>query len=209
MAHAWKACLPATVSRVRIPLLPPLFMNNFVSRAGDKLDHALKTFGIDVAGKVCADLGANTGGFTDCLLKRSAKKVFSVETGYGVLDWGLRNDPRVVVMERTNALRVELPELVDFICIDVSWTRQKLIVPKALELLNDGGDIVTLIKPHYEASEKYLVKGKLPPGVVGEIVSSVVEQIRSMAEVIGGPIESPLVGKKGGNTEYLLHIRKK
>src|ERR1700692_2896638 len=100
-------------------------MTPFVSRAGQKLDHALKTFTIDVSEKTCADLGCSTGGFTDCLLQLGAKKVYSIDTGYGVLDWKLRNDPRVIVMERTNAMHVQLPELADLISIDVAWTRQR------------------------------------------------------------------------------------
>src|SRR3989344_6185067 len=118
----------------------------FVSRAGLKLEHALKFFNISVRSKVCADLGCSTGGFVDCLLQRGAKKVYAVDTAYGVLDWKLRNDPRVVVMERTNALHVQLPELVDFISIDVGWTRQQLILPHALKLLKPDGVIVSLIK---------------------------------------------------------------
>src|SRR5688572_17870582 len=101
----------------------------FVSRAGLKLDHALSHFGIDVAGFVCADLGCNVGGLTDCLLQRGAAKVYAIEKGYGVIEWRLRKDPRVVVMERTNAMHVQLPERVDLVTIDVAWTRQLLIRP--------------------------------------------------------------------------------
>jgi 23S rRNA (cytidine1920-2'-O)/16S rRNA (cytidine1409-2'-O)-methyltransferase len=102
----------------------------FVSRAGLKLDHALTAFAVDVTGLVCADLGCNAGGFTDCLLQRGAAKVYAVDTGYGALDWKLRKDPRVVVMERTNAMHVTLPEPVGFVCIDVAWTRQRRILPR-------------------------------------------------------------------------------
>src|SRR3954462_4454957 len=112
-------------------------MAEFVSRAGRKLDHALTAFGLDVSGKTCADLGSNVGGFVDCLLPRGAAKVYAVETGYGVLDWKLRKDPRVVVMERTNAMHVPLPEPVAFITIDVAWTRQKHILPAARRLISD------------------------------------------------------------------------
>src|SRR5580658_2270693 len=119
-------------------------MSQFVSRAGAKLDHAVTAFSIAIEGKICADLGCSTGGFTDCLLQRGAAKVFSVDTGYGVLDWKLRNDPRVVVMERTNAMHVRLPEPVDLITIDVGWTRQRHILPSAGRLLAPGGSVVTL-----------------------------------------------------------------
>ncbi len=132
----------------------------FVSRAGEKLKFALEKFDIDVSGKVCADLGCSTGGFTDCLLQNGAKKVYSVDTGKNVLEWKLREDSRVVVMEKTNALHIELPEKVDFISIDVGWTPQKLIIPKALSLLKKDGDVVSLLKPHYEADKSLLKKEK-------------------------------------------------
>src|SRR5947208_5311202 len=116
----------------------------FVSRAGQKLEHALATFKIDVSGWVCADLGSNVGGFTDCLLQRGAKKVYAIDTGYGVLDYKLRKDARVVVMERTNAMHVTLPEPMDFVCIDVAWTKQKNILPSARRLIAPAGRVVTL-----------------------------------------------------------------
>src|SRR5271167_690382 len=105
--------LPITISR----------MSQFASRAGLKLDSALNVFSISVTGKICADLGCSTGGFTDCLLQHGASRVFAIDTGYGVLDWKLRKDPRVVVMERTNAMHVTLPGPVELITIDVGWTR--------------------------------------------------------------------------------------
>src|SRR3569623_385074 len=114
-------------------------MTEFVSRAGQKLEHALASFRCDVNGFVCADFGSNTGGFTDCLLKRGAAKVYAIDTGYGVLDWKLRKDPRVVVMERTNAMHVTLPEPVALVVIDVAWTRQRHILPAARLLLKDEG----------------------------------------------------------------------
>src|SRR6266404_2482418 len=106
-------------------------MGRFVSRAGDKLDHALSTFALDVGGFVCADFGANAGGFTDCLLQRGASRVYAIDTGYGALEWKLRRDPRVVAMERTNAMHVELPEEVDLVVVDVAWTKQRFILPAA------------------------------------------------------------------------------
>src|SRR5437773_5100228 len=133
----------------------------FVSRAGQKLEHALTSFGIDVKGLTCADLGCSTGGFTDCLLQHGAAKVYAIDTGYGVLDWKLRKDPRVVVMERTNAMHVELPELVDLVTIDVAWTKQRIILPAAARALSSTGAVVTLIKPHYEAEPKMLRGGVL------------------------------------------------
>src|SRR6476620_12477068 len=141
-------------------------MPDFVSRAGQKLDHALGAFAIDVAGRTCADLGSNAGGFVDCLLQRGAAKVYAVDTGYGVLEWKLRKDPRVVVMERTNAMHVTLPEPVSLVTIDVAWTRQRNILPAARRILTAGGTVITLIEPHYEAAAAKLVKGVLPEGEV-------------------------------------------
>src|SRR6186997_2486545 len=123
-------------------------MPTFVSRAGQKLEHALATFGLEVRGSVCADLGSNTGGFVDCLLQRGAVKVYAIDTGYGALEWKLRKDPRVVVMERTNAIHVQLPEKVQLVTIDVAWTKQRIILPAAMRLLEVDGSVVTLIKPH-------------------------------------------------------------
>src|SRR5438270_10101760 len=131
-------------------------MVRFVSRAGQKLDHALTVFGIDVAGLVCADFGSNAGGFVDCLLQRGAAKVYAIDTGYGALEWKLRKNPRVVVMERTNAMHVVLPEKVRLVSIDVAWTKQRNILPAAKGMLEDGGSVISLIKPHYEASAALL-----------------------------------------------------
>src|SRR5580765_6670445 len=125
-------------------------MAEYVSRAGQKLEHALKTFSVDPCGLTCADLGSNVGGFVDCLLQHGAAKVYAVEKGYGVLEWKLRKDARVIVMERTNAMHIELPEMVDLVTIDVAWTRQKNILPAAARILQPHGLVITLIKPHYE-----------------------------------------------------------
>src|SRR5579884_963470 len=119
----------------------------FVSRAGLKLDFALTHFHVDVTDQVCADLGSNSGGFVDCLLQRGAKKVYSIDTGYGVLDWKLRKDLRVIVMERTNAMHVTLPERVSRVTIDVAWTKQQHILPAARRMIENGGLVVTLVKP--------------------------------------------------------------
>src|SRR5438552_9381049 len=137
-------------------------MRDFVSRAGQKLDHALDHFALDITGFVCADLGCSTGGFTDCLLQRGAAKIYAVDTGYGVLDWKLRKDPHVVVMERTNAMHVTLPEPVDLVTIDVAWTKQRHILPAAARIMKRDGRVISLIKPHYEAPPAMLRKGILP-----------------------------------------------
>ena len=181
-------------------------MGEFVSRAGQKLDHALATFGVDVTGLTCADLGSNTGGFVDCLLRRGAAKVYAIDTGYGVLDWKLRKDPRVGVMERTNAMHVELPERVGVVTIDVAWTRQRHILPAARRLVDDAGTIVSLIKPHYEADPAQLVKGILPAEWVDEVVSRVGGDVRAAGFELIGTVRSPILGAKG-NAEVLAHLR--
>jgi 23S rRNA (cytidine1920-2'-O)/16S rRNA (cytidine1409-2'-O)-methyltransferase len=180
----------------------------FVSRAGQKLQHALTVFNIEAAGKVCADLGCSTGGFTDCLLQNGAKKVYAIDTGYGVLDWRLRRDPRVVVMERTNALTVELPEKVDVIAIDVGWTRQKLILPPALKFLKTNGNIISLLKPHYEAKKTWLKNGKVQERFLPHVIDKVKNDLTELAITLKDVIKSPIIGEKGGNVEYLLWIKK-
>src|SRR5687767_3502296 len=174
----------------------------FVSRAGQKLDHALAAFGIDVTGLVCADLGSNTGGFVDCLLQRGAAKVYAIDTGYGALEWKLRKDPRVVVMERTNAMHAQLPEPVSIVTIDVAWTRQRNILPAARRMVADPGTVVTLIKPHYEAERSQLVKGVLPEGDVDAVVERVITDIRAAGFEVRRTVRSPILGSKG-NAEVL------
>lgn len=183
-------------------------MNQFVSRAGEKLQFALKSFDVFVKDLVCADFGASTGGFTDCMLQNGAEKVYAIETGYGTIDWKIRNDKRVVVMERTNAMHVVLPEKMDFISIDVSWTKQKLIIPNALANLEDGGVIISLIKPHYEAEAKFVHRGKLMEDRIDEAIKSVKGSIEDVGGKVIGVVESPIVGKKGENKEFLALINK-
>ena len=176
----------------------------FVSRAGQKLEHALAEFGIDVRDRICADLGCSTGGFTDCLLQRGAAKVYAVDTGYGVLDWKLRKDPRVIVMERTNAMHVELPEKVDLVTIDVAWTKQRLILPSAQRVLKPTGQIITLIKPHYESPPTHLKSGVLPEPEVDAVVTRVLTEIKSTALEVLSTTRSPLLGTKGNNEVLAL-----
>ena len=178
----------------------------FVSRAGEKLDHALKEFAIDVRGKVAADFGSSTGGFVDCLLQRGAEKVYAIETGYGTLDWKLRNDSRVVVMERENAMHVALPEAVGFASIDTSWTKLDKVLPNVVKNLLPDAEIVALLKPHYEAEPRMLRKGKLADEFVDEIVSKVRERVEAIGFEVKAIAESPIRGEKGGNREFLLHL---
>ena len=182
-------------------------MRRFVSRAGEKLDHALNAFALDVRNLVCADFGSNTGGFTDCLLGRGAAKVYAIDTGYGVLDWNLRKDPRVVVMERTNAMHVELPERMDLVVIDVAWTKQRNILPAALRVVKAEAKVVTLIKPHYEADPKRLVKGVLPGEEVEGVVKFVEPDIAAAGFRVSRTVQSPIQGAKG-NIEVLALLER-
>jgi len=181
-------------------------MPRFVSRAGEKLDHAIATFSLDVRGFVCADFGANAGGFTDCLLQRGAAKVYAIDTGYGALEWKLRKDPRVVVMERTNAMHVTLAEPMDLVTIDVAWTKQRHILPAARRVLKPGGRVITLIKPHYEADPKLLHKGVLPAAELENTIQSVTASIEETGLQIVASTQSPILGAKG-NTEVLALLR--
>jgi len=178
----------------------------FVSRAGQKLHHALVTFGLSPAGIVCADLGANAGGFTDCLLQMGAKKVYAIDTGYGALEYKLRKDERVVVMERTNAMHATLPETVDLVAIDVAWTKQKHILPAAKRMLSPGGQIVSLIKPHYEADPKMLRNGVLPEEQIEKVIDVVKADIHSTGLELIALTVSPIKGTKG-NAELLAHLK--
>ncbi|MEK7147897.1 MAG: SAM-dependent methyltransferase [Patescibacteria group bacterium] len=181
----------------------------YVSRAGEKLEHALKSFGVNVAGLTCADFGTSTGGFTDCLLQHGATKVYAVETGYGIIDYKLRTDERVVIMERKNAMHVELPEKVDFITIDTSWTRLEKVVPNALKNLKEGGKIIALVKPHYEAEQKLIRKGKLLEELIPEVLEGVKNKLKDLGVKILGETESPILGEKGKNKEFLLYLKQK
>lgn len=181
-------------------------MPEFVSRAGFKLEHALQQFEIDVTGSTCADLGCNAGGFVDCLLQHGAAKVFAIDTGYGALDWKLRIDPRVIVMERTNAMHARLPEKVARVTIDVAWTKQKHILPAARLMIADNGIVITLIKPHYEADASLLRKGILPAEAVERVVSLAVNDAQAAGFEVVRTVQSPITGTKG-NIEVLAYLR--
>ena len=181
-------------------------MPHYASRSGGKLQAALAAFAIDVSGKICADLGSNAGGFVDCLLQSGAELVYAIDTGHGMLDWKLRTDARVVVMERTNAMHATLPRPVDLVTIDVAWTKQKHILPAAMKLLAEGGLIVTLIKPHYEAERSLLRRGVLPPEHIAAVVQDVLAQARSLGLDVVSTIPSPMKGA-GGNSEILAELR--
>ena len=184
----------------------------YVSRGGLKLEKAMTHFGLELAGKICMDVGASTGGFTDCMLQNGAVKVYAVDVGHGQLDWKLRNDPRVVCMERTNIRYVEpsqLQELVGFVSIDVSFISLTKVLPPVRELMEDGAQMVCLIKPQFEAGrEKVGKKGVVrDPAVHREVIEKVVDFARSMSFGILHLEYSPIKGPEG-NIEYLLHLRK-
>ncbi|MEK7194954.1 MAG: SAM-dependent methyltransferase [Patescibacteria group bacterium] len=179
----------------------------YASRAGEKLEHALKTFNVSVQGFTCADFGSSAGGFVDCLLQNGATKVYAVETGYGVLEYKLRIDERVVVMERTNAMHVDLPEGMDLITIDTSWTKLEKVIPNALKNLKNGGHIIALVKPHYEAVAHMIHKGKLAEEFMTEVLELVKTKLHEIGAEVIAETKSPIVGAKGGNEEYLFYIK--
>jgi 23S rRNA (cytidine1920-2'-O)/16S rRNA (cytidine1409-2'-O)-methyltransferase len=182
----------------------------YISRAGEKLEFALKHFQLNVADLVCADFGSNVGGFVDILVRNGAKKVYSVDTSYGALDWNLRNNEKVVVIERTNAMHVKLPEKCDFISVDVGWTPQEKILPNVFENLKSGGTAVSLFKSHYEATNigLHLNKGKIDKETAQNVLSQVLLSLKKKGFKHQGCVLSPVQGKKGKNYEYLLTFTK-
>ncbi|HHW48584.1 MAG TPA: TlyA family RNA methyltransferase [Clostridiaceae bacterium] len=188
-------------------------INPYVSRGGLKLEKALKEFNIRLDGKTAIDVGASTGGFTDCMLKNGAKKVFAIDVGYGQLAWELRNDERVVCMERTN-IRYVKPEDIgvaaDFATVDVSFISLKKVLPVLMDLLNEDGEVVCLIKPQFEAGREKVGKH----GVVRdkEVHREVIEDIIGFARETGFSVKalsySPIKGPEG-NIEYFTYLSKK
>jgi 23S rRNA (cytidine1920-2'-O)/16S rRNA (cytidine1409-2'-O)-methyltransferase len=181
----------------------------FVSRGGEKLEHALETFGIDVHGRNAADFGASTGGFTDCLLQRGAARVYAIDVGYGQMAERLRTDPRVVVMDRINVRNLDsLPEPIDIVTIDVSFIGLRLVLPAAMSTLRPGGEIVALVKPQFEAGRARVGRG----GVVRdpEAHRAVLEGLFALTGEVGlgitGLSASPLRGP-AGNVEFLAHLK--
>lgn len=184
----------------------------YVSRGGLKLEKAMQTFPITLEGKTCADIGASTGGFTDCMLQNGAKKVYSIDVGYGQLAWKLRNDPRVVNLERTNMRKVtreQVPDEIDFFSVDVSFISLKLILPVARELMSENAQAVCLIKPQFEAGrEKVGKKGVVrDPAVHVEVVRKIFDFCIENGFDVLNLDYSPIKGPEG-NIEYLIHLRK-
>jgi 23S rRNA (cytidine1920-2'-O)/16S rRNA (cytidine1409-2'-O)-methyltransferase len=185
-----------------------------VSRGGLKLAHALDTFGIRVDGRIALDIGASTGGFTDVLLQRGARRVVALDVGHGQLDWRLRTDPRVIVIERANARSLSPADLppdaraFDIVTIDVSFISLRHILPVVPPLLQPAADVVALVKPQFEAGRREVGKG----GIVrdGAVQARVVEEVAAAADALGlwraGLAASPIEGMEG-NREFLLHLR--
>jgi len=193
----------------------------YVGRGGLKLAHALQTFGINPMGMTCADLGCNVGGFTDCLLQAGASHVFAVDTGYGALAWKMRQDPRVTVMERTNALHAAPPTRggtivqINLIAIDLGWTPQRHAIPAALRWLSPGGRIITLIKPHYELlpdERSLLNRGILEHVDAERIAQRAAVELPSLGVRVVGVTRSPIEGGAGkgksGNAEWLALVER-
>lgn len=182
----------------------------FVGRGGEKLDAALNRFGIDVNGAVAADVGASTGGFTDCLLQHGAQRVYAIDSGYGQLHWRLRNDPRVVVMERTNARHLEsLPEPVDVATIDVSFISLALILPRVVGWLQRNGDLIALIKPQFEAGRQHVQRGGVvrDPATHRRVLERTLDSASKLDLRLRGLMPSPLRGP-AGNIEFLAWWRR-
>lgn len=185
----------------------------FVSRGGVKLEGALVFFKVDPENKIVMDIGSSTGGFTDCVLKRGAVRVYAIDVGYGQLDWTLRNDPRVILHEKTNIRHLEsdrIPELIDLVVIDVSFISLTQVLPRVLDFLDHEGDVLALVKPQFEVGKGMVEKG----GVIRDELKrrSAVQKVSAFSEASGfmvmGDYESPLPGQKG-NREYFIHLRRK
>jgi 23S rRNA (cytidine1920-2'-O)/16S rRNA (cytidine1409-2'-O)-methyltransferase len=197
---------PDAPIRVRVPA------SAFVSRGGEKLAGALDAFGVDVGGLVALDVGASTGGFTDCLLRRGARRVMAVDVGYGQLAWALRQDARVVVLERTNARHLApgtLPEPPDLATLDVSFISLTLVLPAVRNVLRPGGMIVALVKPQFEAGRGQVGKGGVvrEPEVRAAAVTRVQEAAAALGLDVRGAAESVLPGPKGNREVFLWLAR--
>jgi 23S rRNA (cytidine1920-2'-O)/16S rRNA (cytidine1409-2'-O)-methyltransferase len=191
-------------SQIEIKALP-----KFVSRGGDKLAAVLDSYPIDVIGRICADVGASTGGFTDCLLQNGAARVYAIDVGHGVLHWRLRNDSRVVVMEKTNARKLKtLPELVGLTTIDASFISLRTLLPVIREWLTPGAELIALIKPQFEAGKKDVGKQGVvrDPTIHQKVVERIVDEVIELDLHPQGVMRSPLMGPKG-NVEFFIWCR--
>jgi len=180
----------------------------YVSRGGEKLAHALARFDVDVADRVALDAGASTGGFTDCLLQRGARRVYAVDVGYGQLDWRLRQDPRVVVMERTNLRQLQaLPEPLDLATLDLSFISLRLVLEPVRQLLRAEGEVIALVKPQFEAGRGQVGRGGVvrDPAIHRAVLGEVLSWAAAHGYAIRGLTASPLRGP-AGNVEFLAYL---
>lgn len=182
----------------------------FVGRGGVKLDGALAALGVDPAGRTALDVGASTGGFTDCLLRRGAARVYALDVGHGQLDWGLRRDPRVVVLEKVNARYLapeDLPERVSLAVVDVSFISLRLVLPPLLPLLEPGADVLALVKPQFEVGKGETGKGGIvrDPAQHLAVLETVSEAAGAAGLALRGGCPSPITGAEG-NQEFFLHF---
>ncbi len=185
----------------------------YVSRGGFKLEKAMNEFGLNLEGKICMDIGASTGGFTDCMLQNGAKKVYSIDVGYGQFDWGLRNDPRVVCLEKTNVRYLteeHVPDLADFASVDVSFISLTMVIEPALSRMTDAAQLVCLIKPQFEAGrEKVGKKGVVRDlSVHKEVIVKIIDYAFEIGLNVINISYSPIKGPEG-NIEYLILLDKK
>ena len=183
-------------------------IRRFVSRGGLKLERAIEEFGIDVKGKTVLDIGASTGGFTDCLLRRGASKVHAFDVGHGQLDWNLRNDPRVVVREKINCRYLTLEDVgekVDLVTIDVSFISLTIIIKPAISVLAENGTLIALVKPQFEVGRKHVGKKGIvrDENKIREVNDKIILYIKELGLEIKGMVESPVKGAKG-NREFLV-----
>ena len=182
----------------------------FVSRGGLKLDYALEQFQLDVSGKIAADIGASTGGFTDCLLKHGAQKVYAIDVGYGQLDYRLRQDKRVIVMEQVNArYPLSIPEKVDLATIDLSFISVEKVIPSVTAILKDRGYLVVLLKPQFEAKRKEVGKGGVikDDAIHARVIGRFINWLTTNGFRLGGLAASPIFGASG-NREFLVLLNK-
>jgi len=203
---------PGEKVEVNIPIIVKKDPIIYVSRGGLKLEKAIDSFNIDVKNKICMDIGASTGGFTDCMLKEGAKKVYAIDVGYGQLDWKIRNDPKVIVMERTNIRYVtkeDIDDIIDFISIDVSFISLELVLPVAKTFLSDNGKIMALIKPQFEAGRERVGK----KGIVRDknthidVLKNMLKFCNEEGLALADLDFSPITGGTG-NIEFLAYISK-
>lgn len=201
-----KAIDPSTIPEVKVPEYP------YVSRGGLKLKKALEVFRVAVRGKVALDIGASTGGFSHCLLLEGAERVYAVDVGYGQLAWEIRQNPRVVILERKNARFLTLPDIgepADLAVVDTSFISLKLVVPPLIPILKEEGEIIALVKPQFEVGKGKVGKGGIvrDPEDHRNVLEELTGFFQSLGLTVRGTIESPILGAKG-NREFLMYLSK-